>query len=90
MATATIQVVVETSTYDVGASLAQFVSDVKAAVKNGGTVATAIAVGTAALADLVPQLTNISAAVGEAKADPSDEITTALLVGARIVNAIRS
>jgi hypothetical protein len=89
MATQQVTVNVETNTYSAGLALAKFASDVKAAVAKGGSIGEAIAIGTSALSNLVPQLTNISAIQAEVTADPANEVTTVLLIGQAIYNALK-
>ncbi len=88
--TGQIQVSVEDEVYNAGVALAQFVADVKAALVKGGTVNEAIAIGSSALNNLVPQLSNVAAIQADVLTDPADSITTALLVGQKIYIAIKS
>ncbi len=66
----TIQVTVEQSTYNLGQSLRQFVSDIRTAVANGVNVAAIPAILEAAVADLLPAIEDASSVASEYADDP--------------------
>jgi hypothetical protein len=66
----TIQITVEQSTYNLGQSLRQFVSDVRTAIANGVNVAAIPALLEAAVGDLLPAIEDASQVGAEYTDDP--------------------
>lgn len=76
------------ATREVGKAVAKLVADVKAALKSGSTLQEALLIGQAVIADIVPQIGNLTQIPAEIAADPADEVTTALLIGRDVYAAL--
>lgn len=74
----------------VGKAIAKFTKDLKAALKSGNTLFEAVAVAQAALQDIVPVLGLVPAIQVDINTNLPAELTTSLLTGIDIINAIQS
>jgi hypothetical protein len=79
-----------TNSFTVGAAFVKFAADFKAAVKAGTPLTEAIAIAGAALTDIVPILPLLPSVETDAQADPVDEVSTALVLGVQLYQALIS
>ena len=81
---------VEQNSLQVGQALAQFTTDLKAALGRGLPFIEAIAVAQAVLNDIVPVLSQVKSVPSDFKDNPGAELMTAAVVGQLIYQAIVS
>jgi Asp/Glu/hydantoin racemase len=83
-----VQVNVEQNTLQVGQAFIQFAAAVKAAIKAGNPLSEGIAIGTAALTNIVPILSQLNQVPVDATSDPVAEAMTSAVLGQQLYTAL--